>query len=97
MNYTELSVPWTRIVEHKHFEFLSTPRTVITKEYPLGHAHGNLPFYPIRDANNTQIFERYWEETRTLGNVIFGGRLARYLYLDMHMVVAQALSDFAGV
>ncbi len=94
VNYADAAVPWTRIVEHKHFEFLTTPKTVITREYPLTHAHGNLPFYPIRDDKNSQVFARYWQDAAALNNVIFGGRLARYLYLDMHMVVAQALNDF---
>ncbi len=94
VNYTEREVPWTRIVEHKHFEFLTTPNTVITREYPLAHAEGNLPFYPIRDEPNTDHFARYWQEATAVPNVLFGGRLARYQYLDMHMVVAQALADY---
>ena len=91
VNYTDLAVPFTRITEHKHFAQCTSPQTVITREYPAAYRRGATPYYPIRDAANTAVYERYRREAERAG-VLLGGRLATYQYYDMHQVVAQALS-----
>ncbi len=91
VNYSEASVPYTRITEHKHFEFQRSPRTVITREYPQAYERGRIPYYPIRDAAQTALYDRYRRHAEHSG-VLFGGRLATYQYYDMHQVIAQALS-----
>jgi UDP-galactopyranose mutase len=90
MNYTEADVPFTRITEHKHFEFQTSSHTVITREYPAPCDRRQTPYYPIRDAANTALYEHYRTEAQRAG-LLFGGRLATYQYYDMHQVVAQAL------
>ena len=92
VNYTESSIPYTRIIEHKHFEFGEHPNTIITKEYPTEWKKKDEPYYPVNDDKNNKIFNLYSELTRDLPNVIFGGRLADYKYYDMHQVVAIALN-----
>jgi UDP-galactopyranose mutase len=91
VNYTAAEVPYTRITEHKHFELLSSPRTVITYEYPDAYDETKIPCYPVRDEQNVARYERY-RELAKLTNIIFGGRLGTYMYYDMHQVVAQALT-----
>lgn len=91
VNYTEAGVPHTRITEHKHFEFLSSPKTVITREYPDSGGREKIPYYPIRDAANSELYEQYRAEAEQAG-LLLGGRLATYQYYDMHQVVAQALT-----
>jgi len=91
VNYTDGAVPYTRITEHKHFAYQSSPNTVITREYPAAYHRGATPYYPIRDAANTALFERYRAEAAKIG-LLLGGRLATYQYYDMHQVVAQALT-----
>ncbi len=91
VNYTDQSIPFTRITEHKHFEFRRCQQTVITREYPAAYARGQVPYYPIRDACQTALYERYRAEAERSG-VVFGGRLATYQYYDMHQVIAQALA-----
>lgn len=93
INYTESSVPYTRIVEHKHFEFKDTEHTVITREFPAAYTGSNEPYYPVNDAINNAIFDRYRERTASVTNVIFGGRLASYRYYDMDMTVGNALTQ----
>ena len=90
VNYTAAEVPWTRIVEHKHFALQSSPTTIITREFPQAFAPGLEPYYPISDTKNSALYEMYRLEAEKSG-VIFGGRLARYQYYDMHQVVAAAL------
>lgn len=92
VNYTEASIPYTRILEHKHFEFGKQPKTVITKEYPLEAGIKNEPYYPVNDALNTQRYNKYKELAKNEKNVIFGGRLAEYKYYDMHQVIGSALA-----
>ena len=97
VNYTEASVPYTRIIEHKHFEMFGaqvydTPRTVISREYSTEWKPGMEPYYPINDARNNTIAERYRELSSQCDNVIFGGRLAEYKYYDMAPIVEKALS-----
>ena len=92
VNYTDLSVPWTRIIEHKHFEMSNTKNTVITREYPEKFDRINTPYYPINDDRNNKIYKKYKELSLTYPNMIFGGRLAEYKYYDMHQIIASALS-----
>lgn len=95
INYTELHVPYTRILEHKHFDPVNTNFTYITKEYPreyLQFTEDNLePYYPINDNINTPVYEKYKLLSESEPNVIFGGRLAEYRYYDMHQVIGSAL------
>lgn len=97
VNYTEFEVPYTRIIEHKHFEFQcqgadSTNHTVITREYPATWQHGDEPYYPMNDSKNNELFAKYSALAKEQKNVIFGGRLGMYKYLDMHNVIAEALA-----
>ncbi len=91
VNHTDRDTPFTRIVEHKHFELKQSKQSVITREYPLPSAQGNVPYYPVRDAANTALCGRYLAEAQRSG-VLFGGRLASYQYFDMHQVIASALT-----
>lgn len=91
VNYTEREVPYTRIIEHKHFEFGTQPKTVITKEYPLDVSEDNEAYYPINDDKNQETYQRYRTLAEESENIIFGGRLAEYKYYDMHQVVERAL------
>ena len=91
VNYTEREIPFTRIIEHKHFEFGLQPITVISREYPSEWKKGDEPYYPINDDKNNVLAERYREMADLEENVIFGGRLGEYRYYDMDKVVEQAL------
>ena len=92
VNYTEREVPYTRIIEHKHFEFGTQPDTVITKEYPAEWKRGDEPYYPINDERNTKLYEKYLELAGKEKKVLFGGRLGQYRYYDMDKVIAAALT-----
>jgi UDP-galactopyranose mutase len=92
MNFTDKETPYTRIIEHKHFEFGTQPETVITKEYPVTGTHHNEPYYPVNDDVNMALLKKYKALAEQEENVIFGGRLAEYRYYDMHQVVASALT-----
>ena len=92
VNYTEYEVPYTRIIEHKHFVFGSGPKTVITREYPAAWKPGDEPYYPMNDEKNNALYEKYKALADQEENVLFGGRLGRYKYYDMHHVVAEALA-----
>lgn len=92
VNYTDRDVPFTRIIEHKHFEFGSQEKTVITREYPQKFDGTNEPYYPINDSDNMGIFKKYQDLASSESKVIFIGRLALYSYLDMDKVIEQALS-----
>ena len=96
VNYTEYEIPYTRIIEHKHFEFqcqngTNNPKTVITREYPRLWKHGDEPYYPMNDEKNNAVYQKYLEKSQEENNVIFGGRLGMYRYFDMHQVVDEAL------
>lgn len=93
VNYNDSVVPYTRIIEHKHFEFGKQPKTVITKEYPQNSTEGNEPYYPINDIKNNDIYKKYKNLSENIPNVIFGGRLAEYKYYDMHQIIASALTS----
>ena len=92
VNYTEYSIPFTRIIEHKHFEFGNQKKTVITREYPADWKHGDEPFYPVNNTANNELYNKYKKKSETESRVIFGGRLGMYKYFDMHNVIAEALS-----
>lgn len=92
VNYTEREIPYTRIIEHKHFEFGNQPKTIITKEYPLDISKGEEAYYPINDEKNQQKYQQYEELSKFQQNIIFGGRLAEYKYYDMHQVIEKALN-----
>lgn len=91
VNYTEYEVPYTRIIEHKHFEYGTQPKTVITKEYPAQWKHGDEPYYPMNDEKNNTLYEKYKELATKEDRVLFGGRLGMYKYYDMHNVIEEAL------
>ena len=91
MNFTDKKTPYTRIVEHKHFEYGEQEKTVITKEYSVEWQPGMEPYYPINDAVNNGIYEKYHNLALNEANVIFGGRLAEYKYYDMDKVIYSAL------
>ena len=91
VNYTEREVPYTRIIEHKHFEFGTQKGTVITKEYPEQWREGDEPYYPINDERNDALFAKYRELAKARPHVIFGGRLGQYKYYDMDKVIDAAL------
>ena len=90
VNYNEREVPWTRIIEHKHFEFGTQPKTVITREYPADWKPGDEPYYPINDERNTNLYEEYRKLAEGEGNVVFAGRLGGYKYYDMDKAIAAA-------
>jgi len=97
VNYTEAEIPYTRIIEHKHFEFgcqggVATDHTVVTREYPAAWKHGDEPYYPMNDEKNNALFAQYKALAESEKNVIFGGRLGMYRYFDMHHVIAEALA-----
>ncbi|WP_302626641.1 UDP-galactopyranose mutase [uncultured Eubacterium sp.] len=98
VNYTEYEIPYTRIIEHKHFEFAcqggnegSIPNTIITKEYPATWSKGDEPYYPMNNDRNNELYCKYRKLAEEEENVIFGGRLGMYKYFDMHNVVEVAL------
>lgn len=96
VNYTSAEVPFTRIIEHKHFEFGTQPRTVISREYPIEWTRGIEPYYPINDERNCALYEKYAQLAREHSNVIFGGRLGQYRYYDMDKVIRAALDAVKG-
>ena len=87
INYTSKNIPYTRIIEHKYFEYVNSPKTIITKEYPSSEG---IPLYPIQTEENNKKLEKYKKIASKETNVIFGGRLGEYRYYDMHQVIAAA-------
>ena len=96
VNYTSAEVPFTRIIEHKHFEFGTQSKTVISREYPVEWADGAEPFYPINNERNNALYGQYKRLAADRTDVIFGGRLGEYRYYDMDKVIAAALSAARG-
>ena len=90
INYTEYEVPYTRIIEHKHFNFGKQPKTVISREYPAEYAEGMEAYYPVNDAKNSALMQQYEACKAVRPDVIFGGRLCEYKYYDMDKVIASA-------
>ena len=95
VNYTEREVPYTRIIEHKHFEFGKQEKTVISKEYSSEWKVGREPYYPVNNEQNNKLFEEYRKLAEQEKNVIFGGRLGNYKYYDMDKVIEAALEMVA--
>ncbi|MEF2782001.1 MAG: UDP-galactopyranose mutase [Clostridium sp.] len=91
VNYNEYEIPYTRIIEHKHFEYGTQPKSIITKEYPSTWKKGDEPYYPLNDEKNNSLYEKYKTLAEKENNVIFGGRLGMYKYFDMHHVIDEAL------
>lgn len=94
VNYTSKEVPYTRIIEHKHFEFGSQSKTIITKEYSQEWEDGSEPYYPVNDRRNNELYKLYEQLAKNENNVIFGGRLAEYKYYDMHQIIESVLNLF---
>lgn len=92
INYNEYEVPYTRIIEHKHFAFGTQEKTVITREYPAKWEKGQEPYYPVNNDRNNALYEKYRALAQKEQRVVFGGRLGQYKYFDMHQVIAAALS-----
>lgn len=92
VNYTEFEVPYTRIIEHKHFEFGNQPKTIISKEYSSKWQLGDEPYYPVNDEKNNSLYSKYADLANTQSNIVFGGRLGTYKYYDMHVVIKEALN-----
>ncbi len=90
VNYNEREVPYTRIIEHKHFESTDTNSTIITREYPANWKYGDEPYYPLNNDKNNELFEKYKELSKE-DDIIFGGRLGNYKYYDMDKVIKSAL------
>lgn len=91
VNYTEAEIPYTRCIEHKHFEFGQQPDTIITYEFSRKWEKGAAPYYPINNERNNKLYSQYTELALQESNVIFGGRLAEYKYYDMHQIVENVL------
>ena len=99
INYTEAEIPYTRIIEHKHFESFAAdvdknPQTVISREYSVEWMEGLEPYYPINNDRNNQLYQQYEALAKQEANVIFGGRLAEYKYYDMAPIVEKVLGMF---
>ena len=99
VNYTEREVPFTRIIEHKHFEIFGddvekNPKTIISREYSTEWTEGMEPYYPVNDEKNNALYQRYKKLAEREANVIFGGRLAEYKYYDMAPIIESVLKYF---
>ena len=92
VNYTDRETPYTRIIEHKHFEFGTQPKTVITREYPVTWQEGMEPYYPVNDEKNQALYQKYAKLAEKEEHVIFGGRLGEYKYYDMDKVIASSIA-----
>lgn len=95
VNYNEYEIPYTRIIEHKHFEYGKQEKTIITREYPATWKKGDEPYYPMNDEKNNCLYEKYKALADKENKVIFGGRLGMYKYYDMHHIISEAL-EMAG-
>ena len=97
VNYTDAEVPYTRILEHKWFDPQNQKGTIISKEFSVDYNGNNEPYYPIRDEDNLEVYNKYLTLTKQHDKYIFGGRLATYVYYDMHQVIAQALKKISEI
>jgi len=93
VNYTSSKVPYTMIIEHKHFEFGKQPKSVISYEYPSEWKPGEEPYYPINDQKNSELYLKYEKLAQEVPDVIFGGRLGNYKYYDMDKVIRSSLDS----
>ncbi len=91
VNYTDRETPFTRVIEHKHFEYGTQPKTVVTREYPADWEEGMEPYYPVNDEKNGALYQKYAALAGKESRVLFGGRLGQYCYYDMDKVIAAAL------
>lgn len=96
VNYTEYEIPYTRIIEHKHFDYenkkvIQQNKTVITREYPATWEKGNEPYYPMNDQKNNDLYQKYLQLANNESDILFCGRLGMYKYFDMHNVIENAL------
>jgi UDP-galactopyranose mutase len=96
VNHPDFDVPYTRVVEHKHFTGVVTPRTIVTYEHPVADPEAREPYYPVNDERNAALYRRYREAADAVPNTIFLGRLARYAYFDMHQVIGAAMKAAAA-
>lgn len=96
VNYCDAKYDFTRIIEHKHFEAATSESTVITREFPQPCRLGSIPYYPINNKENQDLYLRYQSLAKSLQNIIFGGRLSEYKYMDMHVVIESAMNRFRG-
>lgn len=97
VNYTDRETPYTRVIEHKHFEFGTQPKTVISREYSTAWAEGMEPYYPVNDEKNQELYRRYAELAGKEAHVIFGGRLGEYRYYDMDKVIESAMKKWESI
>lgn len=97
INYCQKYPKYTRTIEHKHFEKVDTDVTVVTYEYPQDYKKGLIPYYPINNSSNQKKYSNYKEKSKLLTNVIFGGRLSEYKYMDMHVVIESAFNKFRSI
>lgn len=97
VNYTEKEIPYTRIIEHKHFEFGGQPKTIITREFPQDWNRDKEAYYPVNNERNTALFDVYWRMALEEKQYIFGGRLAEYRYYDMDRTIRAALDKVKGM
>jgi UDP-galactopyranose mutase len=96
INYCQKFPKYTRTIEHKHFESSNSEKTVVTYECPETYSKGLIPYYPVNDDINQLIYKKYKDKSKNLTNVIFGGRLSEYKYMDMHVVIESAMNKFRG-
>ena len=96
-NYTDRETPYTRVIEHKHFESGNQEKTVITYEYPVEWTPEKEPYYPINDKKNSELYRKYYKKAQSEPKTIFGGRLGMYQYFDMHQIIKVALQTFKKV
>jgi len=94
INYCDYNIPYTRILEHKHFEKVVADKTVVTYEYPENHTQNSIPYYPINSDDNQKIHKKYKNKSKSLTKFIFGGRLSEYRYMDMHVVIESVMNKF---
>lgn len=97
VNYTSENIPFTRIVEHKHFDNAKSDVTIVTKEYPNNFDENNDPYYPINNDKNNNIYQKYYKLSKIDNKFIFGGRLAQYQYFDMHQIIGSAMSKYKDI
>ena len=94
VNYTDRETPYTRVIEHKHFEFGTQKKTVISREYSTDWKEGMEPYYPVNDTRNQELYQKYAALAEKEEKVIFGGRLGEYKYYDMDKVIEAALNQW---
>lgn len=97
INYCDKEFNHTRIIEHKHFQSINTPHTIISYEYPQNYQKGMIPYYPINDETNQKLYQLYKDKSKTLTNFIFGGRLSEYKYMDMDATIKSAMNKFGDI